>query len=111
MSNRLRTQIWVQAQIRLCDRRNIPVFVRHKGDPDAGAVLIKLNGFADGSIVLSLMTSADDRSHWLRGTGAAPVPDADAEAYIERQLKWDADLWVLEIEDARGEYLENFGKG
>ncbi|MEQ8192987.1 MAG: DUF1491 family protein [Rhodospirillales bacterium] len=110
MSNRLRTQIWVQAQIRICDRRNIAVFVRHKGDPDAGAVLIKLNGFDDGSIVLSQITAADDRSQWLRGTGETPVPDADAEAYIERQLKWDNDLWVLEIEDPRGEYLEGFGK-
>ena len=56
MADRLRTQIWVQAQIRVCDQRNIAVFVRKKGDIDAGAVLIKLNGFDEGSIVLSQST-------------------------------------------------------
>jgi hypothetical protein len=108
MMERVLTQIWVQAQIRICDIRNIPIYVRHKGDPDAGAVLVKLNGFTEGSIILTQVTGAD-RSEWMRAMGEVPVPDSDAEAYIERQLKWDADLWVLEIEDLKGEYLELFG--
>lgn len=108
MAERVRTQIWVQAQIRVCDQCNIAIFVRKKGDVDAGAVLIKLNGFAEGSIVLAQVTGAD-RTEWMRGTGDDPVKDADAEAYIERQLKWDPDVWVLEIEDPKGEYLEQFG--
>ena len=108
MIDRVRTQIWVQAQIRVCDQRNIAIFVRKKGDIDAGAVLIKLNSFSEGSIVLAQVTGAD-RAQWMRGTGDDPVPDVDAEAYIERQLKWDTDLWVLEIEDPKGEYLEQFG--
>jgi hypothetical protein len=108
MMERVLTQIWVQAQIRICDIRNIPIYVRHKGDPDAGTVLVKLNGFTEGSIILTQVTGAD-RSEWMRAMGEAPVPDSYAEAYIERQLKWDADLWVLEIEDPKGEYLELFG--
>ncbi|MEL0105764.1 MAG: DUF1491 family protein [Rhodospirillales bacterium] len=108
MRDRIRTQIWVQAQIRVCDQRNIAIFVRKKGDVDAGAVLIKLNGFAEGSIVLTQVTGAD-RTEWMRGTGDAPVSDHEAEEYIERQLKWDPDVWVLEIEDPKGEYLEQFG--
>ena len=104
MIDRVLTQIWVQAQIRICDMRNIPIYVRHKGDPDAGAVLIKLNGLTEGSVILSQVTGAE-RSEWMRATGEAPVPDSDAEAYIERQLKWDADLWVLEIEDPKLQYV------
>ena len=102
MRDRVRTQVWVQAQIRVCDQRNIAVFVRKKGDIDAGAILIKLNGFSEGSIILTQVTGAD-RSQWMRGTGETPVSDTEAEAYIERQLKWDPDLWVLEIEDPKGE--------
>jgi len=34
----------------------------------------------------------------LRATGAAPVQQADVDAYVARQVKFDPDLWVLEFE-------------
>jgi hypothetical protein len=35
---------------------------------------------------------------WMRGTGAAPVDQGTADAYVARQVKFDTDLWVLEFE-------------
>jgi hypothetical protein len=34
----------------------------------------------------------------MRATGAAPIDQETADAYIARQVKFDPDLWVLEFE-------------
>jgi len=71
--------------------------VVRKGDPDAGGVLVVLRHDKAVS-VLSQVRSADGELAWMRGTGAAPVDDEAANAYIARQVKFDPDVWVLEFE-------------
>jgi hypothetical protein len=34
-----------------------------------------------------------------------PASDADAEAYLERQIKFDSDLWIVEVEDRAGRHF------
>jgi len=104
MAMGLNTGLWVMAQVRICDRAFIPATVVRRGDSDAGTVLLKLNRFADGVTVYTQASSTGDEPTWSRGTGPQPVSEAEADAYIERQVKYDPDVWVLEIEDRRGQY-------
>ncbi len=100
----LTTGLWVMAQVRICDRNFIPATIVRRGDSDAGTVLVKLNRFEEGVTVYTQASSTGDDPLWSRGTGPKPVSEAEADAYIARQVKYDPDVWVLEIEDRRGQY-------
>lgn len=103
MTDKLKAKLWVQACVRLCDSRNIPAFVIGRGDPDAGAILLKINcGPATGCKVLSQVRDGNGDLAWMAATGPDPVPEAKADAYVARQRDIDRDLWVIEIEDAQG---------
>ena len=101
---RLKTGIWVQAQIRICDRRMLPVAVLARGDSDAGAVLVKLNRLDGTCAVFSQVAAPSGGRAFATATGEAPVSEQEADDYIARQRRYDPDLWVLEVEDPSGRY-------
>ena len=98
MEARLKSSIQVKALIRRCDLATIGVAVTARGDPDAGAILVKLCGRDSGAAVLAQARRPDGTLGWLRATGEALVAESDADAYIARQRQRDPDLWVVEIE-------------
>jgi len=104
MEVRLNSGLRIKALIRRCDIAAIGIAVVARGDGDAGAILVKLNGGGSdrdaGCTVLSETRLADGTFVWLRATGAAPVAEAEADAYIARQRGRDPDLWVVEIDSA-----------
>jgi hypothetical protein len=94
---RLKAGLWVKMALRMGDLDGRPGAVLRKGDPDSGGVLVVLRG-RDGLSVLSQMRIADGTLAWMRGTGAAPVDQVAADAYVARQARFDPDVWVLEFD-------------
>ena len=82
--------------LRMGDAAGRPGAVLRKGDADAGGILLVLRGRA-GLTVLSQTRAADGAAAWIRGTGAAPVDQVAVDAYIDRQVQFDPDLWVVEF--------------
>lgn len=94
---RVKSGLWVQMALRLGDAGGRYGVVLRKGDPDSGGILVVLRG-SDGLMVLSQVRAADGAPAWMRATGAAPIDQAGVDAYVERAIRRDPDVWVVEFE-------------
>lgn len=104
MEPRIKSELWVQAQVRLCDRQAIPIVVVRRGDPDSGAILVRVDNGRGGVVVWTQVYTADGRRGWMRGTGPAPVAAEVAEDYVARAIDRDYDVWIVDVEDRSGRF-------
>ena len=108
---RLKSAIWVAAYIRRCQVEGIFAAVRRHGADEAGAIFIKVNrldGNADlyGPAPLAAFDQAQptDRA-FSPALKALPAPEADVEAYLAREMRFDSDVWIVETEERNGRHL------
>lgn len=100
----LSTDIWVGALIRRAELGGAFAAVLRKGDPRAGAVLVKLVDRRAGTARLyAEATRLDGERVWMRPVKSEV--EADLDAYAERAARYDPDIWVVEIDDARGRHF------
>ena len=100
----LSTDVWVSALIRRAEMVGAFAVVARKGDPRAGAVLVKAINRANGAARLyaEAMGPEGDRL-WMQPV--ASTDEAELDAYIGRSLRIDPDLWIVEIEDREGRHF------
>lgn len=105
MAERLKSGLWVRAQLRICDRAGRPATVLRHGDDDVGVIMLKLCGGDERVRLYAQATAPDGGLAWQRPLGPDPVPEADADAYITRSAEFDPDLWAVEILDRDGGFV------
>ena len=105
---RLKSALWVAAYLRRCEVEGIYGVVRRRGAEEAGAVFVRisrLDGTSDlyGPAPQSAVETGlgADRS-FTPSFAAQPVPDVDVEAYLAREVKFDSDVWIVEVDDRDG---------
>lgn len=100
---RLTAEFWVHAYLARLRLADIAAFVVAHGDDTAGAVLVKLNTLDGQAKVFQrsfdLMTGA--RTWVVLAEGA----ETEVDATLARQRSFDADAWVIEVEDRQGRHL------
>lgn len=106
---RLKSGIWVAAYVRRCHVEGAFAAVRRRGADEAGAVFIKLNrldgtGILYGPAPQAVFDEAQpaDRIFTINVGRDAPAPDADIEARLKREIGFDPDIWIVEVEDRAG---------
>ena len=109
MPMRLKSGIWVAAYLRRCNVEGLFAAVRRRGAEEAGAIFIKVNRL-DGTGTLygpASQTAFDeaqptDRIFTAVVGGASPAPDADIEGRLVKEIRFDPDVWIVEVEDRAG---------
>ena len=112
---RLKTGIWVAAYLRRCNVEGVFAAVRRHGAEEAGAIFVKINrldgtGALFGPAPQSAFDEAQpaDRLFVVVAGRDTPAADADIEARLTKEIRFDPDLWVIEIEDRGGRnFLDN----
>ena len=99
---RLASSFWVRAYLARLDARGIPGFVVARGDPVAGAVIVKLNTLDGSAQAFQRMPGPDGARIWSTLIAGS---EAEVDTALQRQRSYDPDLWVLEIEDRKGRTL------
>lgn len=104
MEERLPTHLYVQSHLWRCNAEGIPVYVLRKGERESGMIVLKV-AQPGGSRLYSQSRNMAGKLGWLAALGGDLVTEADAAAYIERQVKRDPDLWVIEVESRDGSHI------
>jgi len=100
----LSSDLWVGALIRRAEVAGASATVARRGDARAGTVLVKAyDTLARRARLFSEAFGMDGERLWIQ-----PVEsdlESDIDAFIQRQVQFDPDLWVIEIEDREGRHF------
>ncbi|HMN50987.1 MAG: DUF1491 family protein [Xanthobacteraceae bacterium] len=113
---RLKSAIWVAAYVRRCNIEGAFAAVRRRGADEAGAIFVKIAKL-DGSAALfgpapqSAFESSRPNEHlFISSFDKGFVVEADVEKRIEREVGFDPDLWLVEVEDRAGRNFLNLAQ-
>jgi hypothetical protein len=107
---RLKSAIWVSAYLRRCAVEGVQAVLRRRGAEEAGAIFIKIDRL-DGTGDLygpAPQTAFDDDPSDRLFTPCLPkpaAPVAEIEAYLAREIRFDPDVWIVEVEDRAGRHF------
>lgn len=112
---RLKTAIWAAAYLRRCQGVGIFGAVRRRGAEEAGAVFVKI-ALMDGKALLFVpapqSTYDDSRPIERIFTQSPPqaVDESAVEARLVKEISFDPDVWIIEVEDREGRHFLDLAK-
>lgn len=100
--DRIPTHVWLMAGVRSSNQQGVPAMIRHRGEANSGLVLLKITLLDGTARAYTQQRDLDGRLGWMGVPRDEALPEAEVEAYLDRALQRDPDLWVVEIEDRLG---------
>jgi hypothetical protein len=103
---RIPTELRAKALIRQCAASGVTAVVVRHGDDDAGMLYVKVRLLDGNARILGPapagLTAEGDLPRLVPHLDGGGVPERTADDYLTRQIGFDPDLWLIEIEDRHG---------
>ncbi len=102
---RIRSDFWVAAYLRHCATAGVSAVLRRRGAAEAGAIFVKIDRL-DGSGALYGPAPQSEVEGGERRFGRLHAADwidmAAVDDRLKREIAFDVDLWIVEVEDRLG---------
>ena len=98
---RLKAGIFVRALIRRVQVAGASAFVIRSGAEEAGSIILRVAKLDGSVLVLNQARNARGELVWAKPLGGW-VTEVRAGEWCDKQVKFDPDLWIVEIEDREG---------
>jgi hypothetical protein len=105
MTARLPAHLEIAGLIRLAQAGGGFASVLHKGERDAGAIVLILTERGVNPRLFERMPSADGDRIWQRRAIEHIDKSKVLDQYLDRRTAQDPDLWIVELDIANGERL------
>lgn len=104
---RLRSDIFVAALIRQAETQGAVAMLRRRGAAEAGAIFVKIDRLDGRAALLGPAPQSEELPRGVDRLFARLHKDEwiapfEAEERIRREIAFDSDLWLVEIEDRNG---------
>ncbi|MBF9195264.1 DUF1491 family protein [Microvirga terrestris] len=110
---RLRSDFWVSAYLRRCSLEGLDAALRKRGSAEAGAIYVKVDHL-DGTASLygpAPQLFLDDSGERLFAPVLQGSTPLDVEERMARELRFDPDLWLVEVDDRQGRHFLDLAPG
>jgi hypothetical protein len=104
---RLRSDIFVSALIRQAEIAGASAMLRRRGGAEAGAIFVKLDRLDGAAALFGPAPQSEELPTgvarlFTRQHAAEWLDPAEIETKLRREIEFDPDVWIVEIEDRQG---------
>ena len=92
----------MRALIRRAEVAGASAFVVRKGAEEAGAVILTVSRLDGTCLVLNQARDGKGELVWARPLGDWTDEKRARANWCDKQVKFDPDLWIVEVEDRQG---------
>jgi hypothetical protein len=113
---RVRADIWVAAYLRRCAVEGAAAVLRRRGAAEAGAIFIIVDRLDGRAALYAPAPQSELATHgverlWSRAHKEEWIEPAAVEKRLAREIAFDPDIWIVEVEDREGRNWLDLAEG